>query len=72
MRVATANSYDNTINSLSKRQSDLVDQQNRISTGKRVLKASDDPVSAVLSEVVQNRYNRVEADKRALESSRAS
>ena len=72
MRVATANSYDNTINNLSKRQSELVDQQNRISTGKRVLKASDDPVSAVLSEAVQNRYARVEADKRALESSRAS
>lgn len=72
MRVATANSYDNTINNLSKRQTDLVDQQNRISTGKRVLKASDDPVSAVLSEAVQNRYARVESDKRALESSRTS
>ncbi|QCB46789.1 flagellar hook-associated protein FlgL [Hydrogenophaga sp. PAMC20947] len=72
MRVATANSYDNTIGNLSKRQSDLVDQQNRISTGKRVLKASDDPVSAVMSEAVQNRYARVESDKRALASSRAS
>ncbi len=72
MRVATANSYDNTINNLSKLQSDLVDQQNRISTGKRVLKASDDPVAAVLSESVQNRYARVEADKRSLESSRSS
>ena len=72
MRVATANSYENTIGNLSKRQTELVDQQNRISTGKRVLKASDDPVSAVLSEAVQNRYARVEADKRSLESSRTS
>ena len=72
MRVATANSYDNTISNLSKRQTELVDQQSRISTGKRVLKASDDPVSAVMSEAVQNRYARVESDKRALESSRAS
>ena len=72
MRVGTANSYDNIITNLSKRQSELVEQQNRISTGKRVLKASDDPVSAVLSEAVQNRLSRVEADKRVLESSRTS
>ena len=72
MRVATANSYDNTVNTLSKRQSDLVDLQQRISSGKRVLKASDDPVSAVLSEATSNRLARVESDQRALERSRTS
>ena len=72
MRIATANSYDTTVSTLSKRQSELSDLQERISTGKRVLRASDDPVAAVLSEATQNRLSRVEADKRSLETSRTS
>lgn len=72
MRVATANSYDNTISNLVKRQSELNAQQERISTGKRVQRASDDPVSAVLSETAQNRLSRVTADLRAVEASRTS
>ena len=69
MRVATANSYDNTIAALNKRQADLTTLQEHISTGKRVQRASDDPVAAVLSETAQNRLSRVEADKRSLEAS---
>lgn len=72
MRVATANSYDNTISNLVKRQGELNAQQERISTGKRVQRASDDPVSAVLSETAQNRLSRVTADLRAVEASRTS
>jgi flagellar hook-associated protein 3 FlgL len=72
MRVATANSYDNTIAQLNKRQADLSSLQNSISTGKRVQRASDDPVAAVLSESAQNRLARVEADQRALATSRTS
>jgi len=72
MRVATANSFDNTIANLTKRQAELSTLQDRISTGKRVLRASDDPVAAVLSEAAQNRLSRVEVDKRSIESSRTS
>ena len=72
MRVATANSYDTTISNLVKRQTELSAQQERISAGKRVQRASDDPVAAVLSETAQNRLSRVQADLRALETSRAS
>ena len=72
MRIATANSYDTTINNLIKRQTELSAQQERISTGKRVQRASDDPVAAVLSETAQNRLSRVQADLRALEASRTS
>ena len=72
MRVATANSYDNTIAALNKRQADLTTLQEHISTGKRVQRASDDPVAAVLSETAQNRLSRAEADKRSLEASRTS
>ncbi len=72
MRVATANSYDQTIAHLMQRQTELVAQQERISSGKRVQRASDDPVAAVLAETAQNRIARVQADLRALEASRTS
>ncbi len=72
MRVATAHSYDSTIGNLNKRQSELSDLQERISTGKRVLRASDDPVAAVLAESAQNKLSRTAADQRALEHSRTS
>jgi flagellar hook-associated protein 3 FlgL len=72
MRVSTANSYDATVNTLAKRQAELAQQQERLSTGKRVLRASDDPVAATLAESAQNRLSRVQADLRALESSRSS
>ncbi|TNF58232.1 MAG: flagellar hook-associated protein 3 [Burkholderiales bacterium] len=72
MRVATANAYDSTIELLAKRQADLATQQERLSTGKRVLKPSDDPVAATLAESAANRLSRVQADLRALEASRTS
>lgn len=72
MRVATANAYDSTIDLLAKRQADLANQQERLATGKRVLKPSDDPVAATLAETAANRLSRVQADLRALESSRTS
>jgi flagellar hook-associated protein 3 FlgL len=72
MRVSTANSYDITVSTLAQRQADLAAQQERLSTGKRVLRASDDPVAATLAEAAQNRLSRVQGDQRALESSRAS
>jgi flagellar hook-associated protein 3 FlgL len=72
MRVSTANSYDNTVSILARRQADLSQQQERLATGKRVLRASDDPVAATLAETAQNRLSRVQSDMRALESSRSS
>lgn len=72
IRIATANSYDNTINQLNRRQADLAALQERLSTGKCVLKPSDDPVAATLAETAQNRMTRVQADLRALEASRTS
>lgn len=72
MRVATANSYDNTVSHLTRRQAELSNLQGSISTGKRVQRASDDPVAAVLSESAQNRLARVQADQRTLSTSRTS
>ena len=72
MRVSTANSYDNTIAHLARRQAELAAQQERVTTGMRVLKPSDDPVAATLAETAANRLSRTNADLRALEASRAS
>lgn len=72
MRISTANSYDRTIDVLQKRQSELSKLQSQMATGKRVQKASDDPVAATLSETARNRLARNEADLRSLDAARAS
>lgn len=72
MRVSTANSYDNTIALLTKRQAELAAQQERVTTGMRVRKASDDPVAATLAETAANRLARNQSDQRALEASKTS
>lgn len=71
-RIATANQFDRTVYQLGVRQTELAQQQERLSTNKRVLKASDDPVAASLNEASRNRSARLEADLRALDASRTS
>ena len=72
MRIATANTYDNALEQLYKRQSDLSQQQEKISTGQRVNRPSDDPVAAAQAERVMTRLARIDVDQRALESQRAA
>lgn len=69
-RVSTANSYDRTVLNIQQRQTQLGTSQEQLSSGKRVLRASDDAVAATLSERTQNRMARTEADLRGLEASR--
>lgn len=69
-RVATAYSYDSTIQRLQQRQADLAEQQDKLSSGKRVRRVSDDPAAAALAERERAREQRVQADQRALEASR--
>ncbi|MFO1193509.1 MAG: flagellar hook-associated protein FlgL [Rhodoferax sp.] len=72
MRIATANTYDNALEQLYKRQSDLSQQQERISTGQRVIRPSDDPAAAAQAERVMTRLTRIDVDQRALEAQRAA
>ena len=72
MRISTANSFDNTVSLLARRQAELASQQEKIATGKRVQKPSDDPVAATLAETAQNRLSRTQADLRSLETARSS
>ena len=69
-RIGTAHMYDSTINNLGSRQSSLVDLMEKTTAGKRVLRASDDPVAAAQAERARTRITRSENDQRVLGSQR--
>lgn len=66
MRLASANTFDSTVSTLTSRQSALSAQQDRVSAGLRVVKASDDPISAASAERALSRITQLQADQRAL------
>jgi flagellar hook-associated protein 3 FlgL len=70
MRISTANAFDASVDSLQKRQAQLSDAQQRLSNGKRVLHASDDPTAAARAERALATVSRSEAAQRALDASR--
>ncbi|RYF68247.1 MAG: flagellar hook-associated protein 3 [Comamonadaceae bacterium] len=69
-RVGTANQYDSTLRNLSSRQSTLVDLQEKLTSGKRVVRPSDDPVAAAQAERSLTRIGRIQTEQRALEVQR--
>jgi flagellar hook-associated protein 3 FlgL len=70
MRISTAHAHDQAIDTLMKRQVELADQQERLTTGKRVAKASDDPAAAARAERALAGVLRSETSQRAVEASR--
>lgn len=70
MRITSANAYETSIANLQQRQQALSDAQQRLTSGKRVEQASDDPVAAARAERALAAMVRSEADQRALEASR--
>lgn len=72
MRIGTANVYDNALEQLYKRQGDMLTQQEQLSTGLRVNRASDDPIAAAQAERAMVRLSRIETDQRALETQRSA
>lgn len=72
MRLGTANAYDNTLANLNSRQVGLADLQEKLSAGKRVVRASDDPTGAAQAERAMNRMARIEVEQRALNIQRNS
>ena len=70
MRVATANAQDRAVDSLQRRQVGLQTAQERLVSGKRVARASDDPTSAARAERALAAQARIEASQRGLEASR--
>lgn len=72
MRLSTANLYDASIANLQRRQQALAEQQQQLTSGKRIASASDDPTGAARAERALAAIGRVEANQRALEASRNS
>lgn len=70
MRISTANVYDKTVDTLQRRQLELGDAQDRLSSGKRVMKASDDPAAAARAERALATELRSATSQRSAEASR--
>lgn len=71
-RIATSYAFQNSVNTLQQRQSELMDTQQRLVSGKSVMKASDDPTAAARAERARSAIQRTEADQRGVDASRAS
>lgn len=72
MRIATANAFDASLAQLQRRQQALSDAQVQLTSGKRVLRASDDPAAAAAAERALSAAARSDAQQRALDASRAA
>lgn len=72
IRIASAHAFDLSLSTLQRRQVALGETQERLTSGKRVLKASDDPTSAARAERALAQMSRTEANLRALDASRSN
>ena len=70
-RISTAQAFDSSIEQLQRRQSELIETQTQLSSGKRVNRASDDPTAAARAERALASISRVDATQRGVEASRA-
>ncbi len=72
MRISTANAYESGLTTLTRRQTELSEAQERLTSGKRVSKASDDPAAAARAERALARVMRTQTSERAVEASRSA
>ncbi len=72
MRITTANSFATAVDNLQQRQQDLQLAQDRLTSGKRVARASDDPAAAARVERALATSARAVADQRGLQASRSA
>lgn len=72
MRITSANAFDASVDQLQKRQETLSQAQQKLSSGKRVERASDDPIAAARAERALGIMSRSDATQRALDASRNS
>lgn len=71
MRITSAYAFESSLGNLQRRQEQLADAQERLTSGKRVIRPSDDPTSAARAERALAMVNRTEANVRALDASRS-
>ena len=72
MRLSSANAYDNALQNIYARQSELAGQQEKLTSGKNVNRVSDDPTGAAQAERALTRLTRIASDNRALEIQRSA
>lgn len=70
MRISTAHAYETSLAQLQRRQSQLSETQQQLTSGKRVQRASDDPAAAASAERALAARSRADAHLRALDASR--
>lgn len=69
-RVSSLNLFSNGLDELQRRQQSLSRAQEQLTSGKRVVRASDDPTAAARAERALATVSRADTNLRALESSR--
>lgn len=72
MRISTFNQFTRSVDVLQARQASLEQSQERLISGKRVARASDDPTAAARAERALAQKGRVDASQRALETSKSA
>ena len=72
MRITSAYAFDSSLGNLQRRQEQLADAQDRLTSGKRVIRPSDDPTGAARAERALAMVNRTDANVRALDASRTA
>jgi flagellar hook-associated protein 3 FlgL len=70
MRIATAYAQQLAVEGINERQAQLMQTQQRLSSGKRVGTPSDDPLAAAQAERLRSRESRLQAEQRATEQAR--
>jgi flagellar hook-associated protein 3 FlgL len=70
MRIATFTAFESGIDTLQKRQQELAQSQERLTSGKRVTRASDDPAAAARAERALAGVLRSETSQRAVDASK--
>lgn len=70
MRISTRQTFDAGIDRLQLRQRELQESQQKLASGKRVERASDDPAAAARAERALAAIGRQDANQRALDASR--
>ena len=72
MRITSANAFESSVSNLQRRQQALSQSQEQLTSGKRVLRPSDDPAAAAAAERALAAESRAKAQMRALDSSRSA
>ncbi len=70
LRLSSSQAFDSGLERLQQRQRELTDSQERLTSGKRVSRASDDPAAAARAERALAAMSRHDASQRALDASR--